>query len=54
MVIGAGRPGPGPPHAPGHLDKAAGSPLGLVALGVAFMLFLTGFLLIRRITRIEI
>ena len=40
-------------HGKADFDKVAGSPLGLVALGVAFMLFLTGFLLIRRITRIE-
>ena len=53
MVIGAGALFLADLTRPGTLDKVAGSPLGLVALGVAFMLFLTGFLLIRRITRIE-
>lgn len=53
MVIGAGALFLADLTRPGTLDKVASSPLGLVALGVAFMLFLTGFLLIRRITRIE-
>ena len=53
MVIGAGALFLADLTRPGTLDKVAGSPLGLLALGVAFMLFLTGFLLIRRITRIE-
>jgi tight adherence protein B len=38
---------------PGTLDKVASSPLGLLALFVAGTLFLVGFLIIRRITRIE-
>lgn len=38
---------------PGTLDKVASSPLGLLALFVAATLFLVGFLLIKRITRIE-
>jgi tight adherence protein B len=53
MVIGAGALFLADLTRPGTLDKVARSPLGLVALFVAFMLFLTGFLLIRRITRIE-
>jgi tight adherence protein B len=38
---------------PGTLDKVASSPLGLLALFVAATLFLVGFLIIRRITRID-
>jgi tight adherence protein B len=38
---------------PGTLDRVAGSPLGILALGVAGILFVVGFVLIRRITRIE-
>ena len=38
---------------PGTLDRVAGSPLGILALVVAGMLFVVGFVLIRRITRIE-
>jgi tight adherence protein B len=38
---------------PGTLDRVAGSPLGILALGVAGTLFVVGFVLIRRITRIE-
>lgn len=38
---------------PGTLDRVAGSPLGLGALGVAGILFFVGFVIIRRITRID-
>jgi len=38
---------------PGTLDRVAGSPLGILALVVAGILFVVGFVLIRRITRIE-
>jgi tight adherence protein B len=38
---------------PGTLDRVAGSPLGILALVVAGTLFVIGFVLIRRITRIE-
>jgi tight adherence protein B len=38
---------------PGTLDRVAGSPLGILALAVAGTLFVIGFVLIRRITRIE-
>jgi tight adherence protein B len=38
---------------PGTLDRVAGSPLGILALAVAGSLFVIGFILIRRITRIE-
>jgi len=38
---------------PGTLDRVARSPLGILALVVAGMLFVVGFVLIRRITRIE-
>jgi tight adherence protein B len=38
---------------PGTLDKVAGNPLGLLALAVAGMLFAVGFVLIKRITRID-
>jgi tight adherence protein B len=38
---------------PGTLDRVAGSALGIVALVVAGILFVVGFVLIRRITRIE-
>jgi tight adherence protein B len=53
MVIGAGALFLADVTRPGTLDRVAGSPLGLLALGVAFILFITGFLLIRKITRIE-
>ena len=53
MVIGAGALFLSDLIRPGTLDKVASSPLGLLALAVAFMLFATGFLLIRKITRIE-
>ena len=38
---------------PGTLDKVASSPIGLLALFVAGVLFVVGFLLIKRITRID-
>jgi tight adherence protein B len=38
---------------PGTLDRVASSPLGLGALGVAGILFFVGFVIIRRITRID-
>lgn len=38
---------------PGTLDRVAASPLGLAALGVAGILFFAGFVIIRRITRID-
>jgi tight adherence protein B len=38
---------------PGTLDRVAKSPLGILALVVAGTLFVVGFVLIRRITRIE-
>jgi tight adherence protein B len=38
---------------PGTLDRVAGSPLGLGALAVAGILFFAGFVIIRRITRID-
>jgi tight adherence protein B len=38
---------------PGTLDRVAASPLGLAALGVAGILFFVGFVIIRRITRID-
>jgi tight adherence protein B len=38
---------------PGTLDRVASSPLGLGALGVAGILFMVGFAIIRRITRID-
>jgi tight adherence protein B len=53
MVIGAGALFLADVTRPGTLDKVASSPLGLAALGVAFMLFITGFFMIRKITRIE-
>ena len=53
MVIGAGALFLADLTRPGTLDKVASSPLGLLALGVAFILFFTGFMLIRKITRIE-
>jgi tight adherence protein B len=53
MVIGGGALFLADLTRPGTLDKVASSPLGLLALGVAFILFLTGFMLIRKITRIE-
>jgi tight adherence protein B len=53
MVIGAGALFLADLTRPGTLDRVASSPLGLVALGVSLILFVTGFLLIKRITRIE-
>jgi tight adherence protein B len=38
---------------PGTLDRVAASPLGLGALAVAGILFFVGFVIIRRITRID-
>ena len=38
---------------PGTLDRVASSPIGLLALFVAGVLFVVGYLLIRRITRID-
>lgn len=38
---------------PGTLDKVASSPLGLLALTAAGVLFAIGFLIVRRITRID-
>jgi tight adherence protein B len=38
---------------PGTLDRVASSPLGILALLVALTLFVTGYVLIRKITRIE-
>jgi tight adherence protein B len=38
---------------PGTLDRVASSPLGVLALLVALVLFVTGYVLIRKITRIE-
>jgi tight adherence protein B len=53
MVIGAGALFLADISRPGTLDKVAASPLGVLALLVAGTLFLVGFLLIKRITRIE-
>ena len=53
MVIGAGALFLADISRPGTLDKVASSPLGVLALLVAGTLFLVGFLLIKRITRIE-
>ena len=53
MIIGAAALFLGDLTRPGTLDKVASSPLGLLALFVAGILFLIGFLIIRRITRIE-
>jgi tight adherence protein B len=38
---------------PGTLDRVAANPIGLAALGVAGILFMVGFAIIRRITRID-
>jgi tight adherence protein B len=38
---------------PGTLDKVASSPIGLLALFVAGVLFVVGYVLIKRITRID-
>jgi tight adherence protein B len=53
MVIGAGALFLADLTRPGTLDRVASSPLGVLALGVALILFVTGYILIRRITRIE-
>jgi tight adherence protein B len=53
MLIGAGALFLADLTRPGTLDRVAGSPLGLLALGVAAILFMAGFALIRRITRID-
>jgi tight adherence protein B len=53
MVIGAAALFMADLIRPGTLDRVAGSPLGLAALAVAGTLFAVGFILIRRITRID-
>jgi tight adherence protein B len=53
MLIGAGALFLADLTRPGTLDRVAGSPLGLAALGVAAILFMAGFAIIRRITRID-
>ena len=53
MVIGAAALFLADLTRPGTLDRVAGSPLGILALGVAAILFTVGFAIIRRITRID-
>jgi tight adherence protein B len=53
MVIGAAALFLADLTRPGTLDRVASSPLGLLALAVAGTLFAVGFIIIRRITRIE-
>jgi tight adherence protein B len=53
MVIGAAALFMADLIRPGTLDRVAKSPLGILALVVAGTLFVVGFVLIRRITRIE-
>jgi tight adherence protein B len=53
MVIGAAALFLADLTRPGTLDRVASSPLGILALGVAAILFTVGFAIIRRITRID-
>ena len=53
MVIGASALFLADLTRPGTLDRVASSPLGILALGVAAILFTVGFAIIRRITRID-
>jgi tight adherence protein B len=53
MVIGAAALFLADLTRPGTLDRVAGSPLGILSLGVAAILFGVGFAIIRRITRID-
>lgn len=40
--------------APGVLDEMVGSPFGILALGVSLTLYVVGFMLIRKTTRIDV